>query len=354
MAFLGLDSPAKKLVFLAYISLWVSYGMLNERVKRRHIEFDTSAAVFVQAFIKLGIATTLYCQQDGPFSQIFTQLRLPENRRLFVMYLIPAGLYAGYDILSYVCLSMVQPTTYSLLLQMKTVITGLMHQAVFGRKLNRNQWISLLVTTTGVMVTAKAKAGGSQSTGEKTNIMVYGLIAIQICASAFASIYTELLLKKQKQASLNLQNIIMYVDSMFVLFILLGLGVSGKSLTDALSRENFFNLFAHWEVISMMLLMSSVGIVASMFMKLLDSIRKGLASALELVFLPVISAFFFGIPIHIATVLSVALVSMGTYLYSVPVEKEIKNDKQSAEKDEEQAVELLPTTVAKTQSKEVV
>ncbi|CAH0479781.1 unnamed protein product [Peronospora belbahrii] len=269
MAPLGLETKTQRGIFVTYIGLWVGYGILNEVAKRQ-------------------------------------------------------GLYVIYDVLSYINLRAFDAATYFLLLQFRLVVTGVLHQAMFSKRLNRNQWISLGVTTVGCGIKTLGSRDTNGSTkleihGDSPTLVTYGLLMVQMLSSTFAGVYNEVLLKKQALIPVNLQNVFMYIDSLVCTLAMLALGVTGQTAQEALTTTNFSVLFSPY-VLPMVLIMSGIGVVTSLFLKQLDSIRKAIASALELVFLPMLSAVFFSYPITLYTVAAVCLVGFGVYVYSLPME----------------------------------
>jgi len=327
MVFLGLKTFAQKGIFILYMSLWIGFGLLNQLAKTQHIEFNGATAVLLQSILKIVLSTYLFIRQDGPPKRLLAQAA--EHRRVFLLYAIPASLYAAYDILSYVNLRRLDPPTYFLLLQLRLAVTAIVHQFAFRTRLNRNQWIAVVATTMGCAIktigdstnsTTTAAVGGNDNTNNPTsNAGVYGLVLVQILCSTIGGVYNELLLKNQSAIPLNLQNIFMYCNSILSLFVILACGLTGQqTLGEAIQWSNFKIMF-HPTVFAMVLIMSCVGVVTSLFLKLLDSVRKAIASALELVVLPVFTALLFRIPIMLNLVCAVAMVSSGIYLYSVPV-----------------------------------
>jgi drug/metabolite transporter (DMT)-like permease len=89
----------------------------------------------------------------------------------------------------------------------------------------------------------------------------------------------------------------------------------------------------------MVLIMSFIGVVTSLFLKVLDSVRKAIASALELVFLPLLSTILFGVPLTLSMVVSVVFVASGVYIYSLPVDT--KSAKSSSAETHKVAVDDL-------------
>ena len=319
MAFLGLNTLAQKGIFILYMGLWISYGLLNQHAKSSQLSFNTASAVLLQSLLKIAISVHLFVQQDGTVYELIQKAQ--RNGRVFMLYMIPAFLYAVYDILSYVNLQKLDPPTYFLLLQFRLVLTGFVHQTMFQRHLNRNQWMALLVTTAGCAIKTIGDAV-EQTSDERSesSFVIYGLVFLQILSSTIAGVYNELLLKKQNTIPLNLQNIFMYINSVLVLLVLLSLGLTGQHIGEAIQWENMRILF-YPQIFAMVVIMSCVGVVTSMFLKLLDSVRKAIASALELVVLPILTSLFFQIPITMHLILAVACVSSGVYLYSMPVTK---------------------------------
>ncbi|KAE8880566.1 hypothetical protein PF005_g5057 [Phytophthora fragariae] len=327
---LGLETKAQRGIFVTYMGLWVSYGLLNELAKRESVRFNSACAVVLQSVLKLLLASYMYLTADTQATEPlgarirFMVTQAQEHRNLLLLYFIPSGLYVVYDVLSYVNLRAFDAATYFLLLQFRLVVTGILHQMMFSKKLNRNQWVSLGVTTVGcaIKTLGSQDPNASAKLGAHANgptLMAYGLLMVQMLSSTFAGVYNEVLLKKQASIPVNLQNVFMYIDSIVCTMGMLALGLTGQTAQEALTMANFSVLFTPY-VLPMVLIMSFIGVVTSLFLKQLDSIRKAIASALELVFLPLLSAVLFGQPLTLYTMAAVCFVGFGVYIYSLPVE----------------------------------
>lgn len=340
MVCLGIDTPTKQLVFVVYIGLWVSYGLLNENAKKAHITFNSSHAVFVQTIFKILIAAACFLKQDGEFFELLKQLYT--NRKYFLLYAVPAGLYALYDILAYINLRTFEATTYFLLLQIKLVVTVVIHGCIFRKSISKTQVVAVLVITAGCMLKTygdvSVAAGLStvssisetdtisdtnesvttteavESFGNSPSIVNYLLLGIQIFSSVVAAVYNEHLLKKPDNVGVNTQNLFMYIDTFLLILLSSMLGINKDSTSSHVPITILFSI----NVWPMIVIMSSIGIVTSVFLKYMDSIRKSIAAAMELVFLPLFSFLFFAIPIHSYLVGAVILVGIGVYLYSLP------------------------------------
>lgn len=138
-------------------------------------------------------------------------------------------------------------------------------------------------------------------------------ILIQTVCSCLAGVYNEHLLKKEgADVNIFVQNVFMYVDS--IVCNLLVLIIQGD-IGEAFAVNNLQVIF-HYKVAFIMLNNAVVGIITSFFLKSLNSILKTFASALELIIIAVMCYLLFGIPIHLNTALSIAVVSYAIILYS--------------------------------------
>jgi UDP-sugar transporter A1/2/3 len=112
----------------------------------------------------------------------------------------------------------------------------------------------------------------------------------------------------------NLQNAYMYLSS--VLWNVLFLAWQGR-MGEALAAENLAAVFSP-VVLTIIAIMSSVGLVTGFFLKHLDSVLKSIASALEVVFTTVASTALFGMPMRFNDILAAVLVGAGVALYARP------------------------------------
>lgn len=119
-----------------------------------------------------------------------------------------------YNNLAFVNLSIFDPTTYFILLQLRVLLTGVIYQCLFKKDLSKIQWLSLVLLTIGCMVKELKTEGNTRlkSYGYFTCIL---LMLTQIFCSCLAGVYNEYLLKKGQGVKVNVyvQNIYMYIDS---------------------------------------------------------------------------------------------------------------------------------------------
>lgn len=250
-------------------------------------------------------------------------------------YFVPSFLYCLYNNLTFVNLSSYDPTTYFLLLQFRVVVTGVVFQILFSKRLSQIQWMSLILLTVGCIIKQISYSHASNSTketqlGDYLNTSLI-LILVQVFSSCFAGVYNEFILKeKDNNVDIMLQNVFMYVDSIICNVLLLCIYVpndgSRGGLIEAFTYQSLSQVF-HFKVILIMVNNAAIGIVTSFFLKNLNSILKTFASALELMFTGVLSWIIFDIPLDLSTVVAIGIVSLATWLYSKnPVQNPPQNN----------------------------
>ena len=200
-------------------------------------------------------------------------------------------------------------------MQFRVVVTGVLYQLVFKKKLTFMQWVSLIVLTLGCIVQRLQENDIGKVTLDVNIYLV--LILVQILCSCFSGVYTERLLKG-RDAPVMVQNSFLYFNSILCNLVLL---TYNGHLFTFLTWEDNMKHVCTFKVIYIIINTTFIGIVVSLFLRYLNSILKSFASALEIVFTAVLALIFFGVPIGISTWASIILIFIATYLYSAnPVE----------------------------------
>ena len=75
-----------------------------------------------------------------------------KHKKILYYYMVPAILYCFYNNLAFTNLAIFDPTTYFMFMQTRLLLTGVIYQFLFKRKLSGRQWISLLILTLGCMI----------------------------------------------------------------------------------------------------------------------------------------------------------------------------------------------------------
>ncbi|XP_065214999.1 UDP-galactose transporter senju [Planococcus citri] len=313
-------------IFLMYMFLFICQGLLvtSSQESNNSYHYNTVVVVLLTEMMKLIISMVIYTSRNGSFS-IFNQAIV--HIKLLWLYFIPSLLYCFYNNLSFVNLLNYDPSTYSILLQLRVVITGILFQMLFKKILTKTQWISLILLTFGCMmknidldfhdsvVLPSAIASDPSSMGKKDGMGLNSgtiFILIQVLCSCLAGVYIEFLLKREGlHVDIFVQNTFLYVDSI-VCNLLVLLWQWDVTVFSQQSFQHIFNL----KVLLVILNNAAVGIVASFFLKYLNSILKTVASALELVFIAILTWIIFDVPIKSNAAVSIIVIILSIILYS--------------------------------------
>ncbi|XP_014486767.1 PREDICTED: CMP-sialic acid transporter 2 [Dinoponera quadriceps] len=299
-------------IFISYMALFVNQGILVTWSQRSgRYEYNIVAVVLLTEVLKLVISIILYCKDNS----MFTLLKeIMTNKKVLLLYMIPSLLYCLYNNLAFVSLARFDPTTYYVLLQLRVVFTGIVFQVIFNKKLSAIQWFSLVFLTVGCMVKHFDISVLNTEFHVDSSLL---LILIQIICSCLAGVYNEYLLKRQG-ANINIfvQNVFMYVDSIFCNIVaIVALSIFKNCFNNIFSNVDI-SAFVQPAVVLIMLNNAFVGIITSFFLKNLNSILKTFASAMELMFTALLCWLLFNIPINTNTVISILMVSFAVVLYS--------------------------------------
>ncbi|XP_066933113.1 UDP-galactose transporter senju-like [Clytia hemisphaerica] len=301
------------IIFVGYMALFINQGILVTATKDKNNKYpyNPTTLVLLSECLKMVTAAVLYAKDDGISGVISGTVKYS---RVLLWYLVPAFLYCLYNNLAFVNLQSYDPTSYFLLLQFRVVVTGVIFQVVFKKKLSRTQWFSLILLTLGCIIKQLNISGGSSSTSFNFALNFnFMLILVQIFCSCFAGVYNEYLLKGNKEdVPFMLQNVFMYMDSIVCNAIVLA--YTGK-LMGAFTPDAMQTILQP-KVILIIINNAAIGIVTAMFLRSLNSILKTFASALELMFTAVLSWMLFGIPVNVLTAVAIAIVSYATLLYA--------------------------------------
>ncbi|ESP02803.1 hypothetical protein LOTGIDRAFT_110799 [Lottia gigantea] len=308
-------------IFIAYIMLFVNQGLLvtaSKSVTNRY-NYNPTIVILVTECLKLISSVILYLKDND----IATFGRdIVKHKQAILLYFVPAGLYCLYNNLSYVNLQAYDPTTYFLLLQFRVVLTGVVFQILFSKKLSQLQWCSLILLTFGCILKEVHQSEiKSVSVTPHPNESSFGmfnihfvLILVQVFASVIAGVYNEYLLKGC-EAHFMMQNFFMYLDSIISNSVVL-LYHGDLRLSFVFLWDQMKPIFLNPVVIAIVLNTTCIGICVSFFLKSLNSILKNFASAMELIFTAILSWILFGYPIDLYTFASIFVVTCAIVLYA--------------------------------------
>lgn len=317
-------------IFVGYIVFFIAQAILVRASQGGlgRYSYNVTCVVMLTEVLKLIISSALY-MKDHNFQSLRTEV--VKYRKVFALYLVPALLYCFYNNLSFRNLQAFDPTTYNLLMQFRVVITGIVFQLLFQKKLSGQQWFSLCLLTVGCIVKQLSFTGGeakASDVGILETMFSFKILFLlfQMLCSCFAGVYNEFLLKDTgADLHIMIHNVFMYVDSIACNLAML---TWNGQVGDLFNATELANILGQPLVVCVIINGSLCGIIVSVFLKSLNSILKTFAGALDLSFTAILCWFIFRIPIDLPTVVAITIVSIATYLYSQnPVVNPVKDKK---------------------------
>lgn len=309
---------------------------------------DTIIVVLLTELVKLLICITIYSIRSR--ENIFDLITdLKKNSKLLLLYLVPASLYCIYNVMSYRNIKLFDLTTYYCSLQFRIVVTAVVYQILFRRKLTALQWVSLFILTLGCLLKQYSFHDSKSSehtnttipaTTEKTLVNVTSeettvknhkvestylnwlTLLLQIFCSCLAGVYNEYLLKDSstsKNAGIILQNIFMYIDSILcniIAFKVFPYLFGTSKEPDKTFAETLHNLLNKSVVICVIIVSALCGLVTSWFLKDFNSILKNFAAAIELFAIAILAWMIYDDALDLSTIIALLLVTASLIVYS--------------------------------------
>lgn len=311
------------------MGLFISQGILvkSSTTENGKFLYNPSIVVLLTEFLKLFISC-VFCFKEFTIDEL--KIEIKNNTKVFFCYIIPSMLYCLYNNLIFINLQTYDPTTYFLLLQFRVVVTGIVFQFLFEKRLTNLQWKSLFLLTTGCIVKqidfTNYKVLASDSFIDKLFNQSIIFIFIQVFSSCFAGVYNEYLIKtvdpnkRDQPLSIWIHNFFFCLQSIICnCIVLFTARVNFLNIQSYVTNEFFeFSLtnILNYKVIMIILNNTAAGIVTSIFLKSMNSIMKTFASSLEIIFTAIFSLILLGVPISNLTVCSIVLIIISIWLYA--------------------------------------
>eukprot|EP01084_Bolivina_argentea_P104395 186932_1 len=191
------------------------YGLLGTLVRlsmlgEEAVAYNSNAALVVSECGKFMVTFTLLFYSQG-IQQAIRSLKIVPFKEWF-LFSIPALIYSVTNNLEFYILRYMDPGSLLVLQQTKIITTALIWWYAFTKSIDKQQWVSLVFLCFGSMLVA-----WPDDTKDMEREMYVKwpmgpvLIAVQVCLSAVAGVYTEFVYKKfGSERSLHVDNLSMY------------------------------------------------------------------------------------------------------------------------------------------------
>jgi UDP-sugar transporter A1/2/3 len=299
-----------------------SKNLLMRYVMKDSPKFLTSAAVLASEFIKLTLSVLYIVFVDKkPIKSISQYLK--DDMRNTLLLAVPASAYNLQMSLEYVALTNLDAATFSVLVQTKLLFTATFAAVVLKKQLKYIQIISLVLLTVGVMLCnmpskPQADDGTSAYTFDaKTTRGITATLGIAL-SSGFASVYTEKVIKGQRRPSSTTSSEygLAYSQVQLALMSLatIGLYACMKDFREIVR----FGLFHNFSGPAYLSVFNSAigGLIVAGVLKYADSVLKGYATAISVIFTGLLSMLIFGTELGIVYFMGIINVVTAVVLYN--------------------------------------
>jgi solute carrier family 35 (UDP-sugar transporter), member A1/2/3 len=315
--------------------------------------YHTSTLVLNQEIMKMVFCLIIFYierKQELPNCNIVHELSSIVFHRETMKLVVPAGLFTLQNFLIFVALSHLDAMTFQVLSQTKLLSAAVFSVWLLDRRLNRWQWISLVLLTLGVYFsqqTAQRESftkggggGGGNAAAQQQpryQSFVLGAVACIISglSSSFAGVYFEKVVKTTSP-SLAVRNIHLSLFGIpFALLSLLVLDVIPTWWNPSLPR---FRFWQGYNVMTWCLVLVHAfgGLLVAVVVKYADNILKGFATGVAVIVSGAFAAVFWEYEPNILFVVGCVLVTASSMVYHKKdnaVSHPIRSSRYSSEKD---------------------
>jgi solute carrier family 35 (UDP-sugar transporter), member A1/2/3 len=311
----------KVLVLLAVQNC--SKNLLMRFIMKDKPKFLTSVAVIGVELIKL-ILSVLYILliDKRSISTIVTFMK--DDHKNSMLLAVPAAAYSFQMSMEYVALANIDAAVFSVLVQTKLLATASFAVIIMRKKIRKAQVISLVLLTVGVMLCNMKDIGGGNNVDENEAAKKYAEAIKGITAtlgialsSGFASVYTEKVIKAQRNRVVASQNYSLAYMQFQLAIVSLVILVFYAGLKDFETIWNYgvFYQFSFGAFVSMF--NSAIGgLIVAAVLKYADAVLKGYATAISVIMTGVLSMLLFGTTLNAPYFMGITNVICAVLLYN--------------------------------------
>jgi len=280
-----------KFVVALVLTVQVTLMVMVLRYSKTSTKYLSSTAVILAEALKIVICLVVLAWQHGIRLSQHLRNEIFERPWDMLYVSVPALLYLVQNNLLFYSMECLEAVVYQVTYQLKILTTAVCMVLMLGKRLSGQQWLSLLILTSGVCLAqldSSSNAAAKHTTASSTQ-KYSGIVALLTACfiSGFASVYTERLLK-QSSVSLWVRNVQLGVWSLAA-----GLVALYSTAPAALQEGGFLQGYTPvvWCVV---ILQASSGILVALVIKLADNIIKTFSAAASLLLSSLLSVPIFG------------------------------------------------------------
>jgi len=281
-------------------------------------KYLASAAVFMAEAMKLPFVLAMAARACGGMKGLreLLQAEVLGQKMETLKCSVPALAYTIQGNLLFVALGALDPPTYQVAYQTKTLFTALFSRYLLDRHLEVSQWLALVLLFAGTVLASDLSERAATNPGAASPLVGLAAVIFAAILSSLSSVYFEKMLKKPARTSLVeaaglwLRNIQLGAFAL----PLSGLGMifnDGAQLSAYGVLHGFDGLV--WTVV---LLNGCGGLLVAATMKYADNIVKCFAAALAIICSTMLSVPLFAFELRPIFLVGSGLTIVATVLYS--------------------------------------
>lgn len=210
---LGLNTPRKGFLFAFNISIFAVWIGLTHYLKGNG--YSPLAMMLPVIFLNIAISLFLWRTEGNAFGSLVAALRA--NKQTALLYTVPALLYSLSDVARMDGIMRVDPLTYAVLINLRLLVLPFLWERCMKKRLKLTHWVGFLTILIGFVIKEGSNVWLNSMDFDVSRCIGYAEIILVVVFTAIATVYNEKLLKSRTDASVNMQNIILYTESMVIL-----------------------------------------------------------------------------------------------------------------------------------------
>jgi len=225
------------------------------------------------------------------------------------LFAVPALIYLVNDNLLFVIFSLVDPTSFEILGNMRIITTAVLFNFYFKRKLHYIQLCSLLLlcvgTATSQLVTCERHIIST------VDLHGFLLVCVYCFLSGFGGVYTEYIMKRQNASPFLFQNVQLYSYGVILNFLVL-ITVYPRELFNVglihLAGKNALTFFV-------VLNQALSGLAVAAIVKFADNIARVYAHSISMMLTMLVTSLQYHTMPPIQLIFGICIVSISIFLY---------------------------------------
>jgi len=268
--------------------------------------YDATSVVLLTECAKLFFTLIFHFGTKNPTSYGAELTHIYSQRNAGVYFAVPALLYLAYNCLSFINLNTFDPASFKVLINMRILFSAVLFQLFFSKRLPLTKWCALVL-----LMIACGVNQIDPSFSLSASLSSLSFVGIQAFMSSLGGVYSEFLLKKDVEVSMNVKNMYLYLFSIsfnvaFIAFV---------NPTLLLSTDAFFHGYTTSTYV-LVVLGAFCGFSTALFLRHLSVLLKEYAHSGEMFVTALLSSRLFDEPLHPRLIVSMLLVSASLTLYN--------------------------------------